>query len=319
MNPLGRCDNERMENSELSIPAAPAQVAPAAAATRAPTRTAREPLRRARRATGPLQRRTLRERIGGALAAIVALVAKFFAAIKGVILLLPESARALTALVSVAAYSLWFGWWFAVGFVLLLFVHEMGHVIALRREGIKASAPMFIPFMGAVITSKSLGDNALAEARVGLAGPVLGTVGAAVCLVDRRGHQQRLLPGARLHRLLPEPLQPAAGRAARRRPRDGGDGAVDVVPRLRRAGRARPAVPEPDPADHHAVRRLRALPPLAGAQIRLGRAGRLLPRLAAPPAARRRRLHRPDRAARARHGAEPHPQLRRAQLPLDAS
>jgi Zn-dependent protease len=58
----------------------------------------------------------------------------------------------------------------------------MGHVIALRREGIKASAPMFIPFMGALITSKSLGDNAVAEARVGLAGPILGTVGSAVCL-----------------------------------------------------------------------------------------------------------------------------------------
>jgi Zn-dependent protease len=58
----------------------------------------------------------------------------------------------------------------------------MGHVIALRREGIKASAPMFIPFMGAFIGAKSLGDNALAEARVGLAGPVLGSIGAAACL-----------------------------------------------------------------------------------------------------------------------------------------
>jgi Zn-dependent protease len=55
-------------------------------------------------------------------------------------------------------------------------------VLALRREGIKASWPMFIPFMGAVITSKSLGDNALAEARVGLAGPLLGSL-AAVALV----------------------------------------------------------------------------------------------------------------------------------------
>jgi Zn-dependent protease len=130
----------------------------------------------------PKQRRGLRERIGGALAAIVALIAKFFSAIKGAVLLLPK-VSALTAIVSVAAYSLWFGWWFAVGFVVLLFVHEMGHVIALRREGIKASAPMFIPFMGAVITSKSLGENALAEARVGLAGPILGTVGAAMCLL----------------------------------------------------------------------------------------------------------------------------------------
>jgi Zn-dependent protease len=54
----------------------------------------------------------------------------------------------------------------------------MGHVIALRREGIRASAPMFIPFMGAVIGARSLGDNALAEARVGLAGPLLGSLAA---------------------------------------------------------------------------------------------------------------------------------------------
>ena len=59
----------------------------------------------------------------------------------------------------------------------------MGHVIALRREGIPASAPMFIPFLGAVITAKSLGDNALAEARVGLAGPILGSLGAAAVAV----------------------------------------------------------------------------------------------------------------------------------------
>jgi Zn-dependent protease len=66
--------------------------------------------------------------------------------------------------------------------VLLLFVHEMGHVIQLRREGVRASAPMFIPFLGAVISAKSLGKDALAEARVGLAGPVLGSAGAAACL-----------------------------------------------------------------------------------------------------------------------------------------
>ena len=84
---------------------------------------------------------------------------------------------------SLAAYALLWGWPFAAGFVVLLFVHEMGHVIALRREGIKASAPMFIPFLGAVIAARSLGDNALAEARVGLAGPMLGSIGAAVCIL----------------------------------------------------------------------------------------------------------------------------------------
>jgi Zn-dependent protease len=126
----------------------------------------------------------LRSRIASGLAAVGALFAKFFAAIKTGLLFLPKIkllSTAGTALVSVAAYSLFWGWTFALGFVVLLFVHEMGHVLQLRREGIKASAPMFIPFMGAAIFSKTLGENALAEARVGLAGPILGTAGAAVC------------------------------------------------------------------------------------------------------------------------------------------
>jgi Zn-dependent protease len=98
-------------------------------------------------------------------------------------------ATAATALVSVGAYSLLWGWQFAAGFVVLIFIHEMGHVIALRREGIKASAPMFIPFLGAVISARSLGDNALAEARVGLAGPILGSIGsAAVAIVGLLTH-----------------------------------------------------------------------------------------------------------------------------------
>jgi len=92
------------------------------------------------------------------------------------------------------------------GFVLLLFVHEMGHVIALRREGIKASAPMFVPFLGAVVAARSLGDNATAEARVGLAGPVLGSIGAAACILVLAGHRQRHLASAGLHGLLPEPV-----------------------------------------------------------------------------------------------------------------
>src|ERR1700751_4913092 len=130
--------------------------------------------------------RNARRRVGSAAAAVAALVAKFFAAIKGLVLLLPKLkvlTTAGTAFVSVAAYSLFFGWTFALGIVVLLFVHEMGHVLQLRREGIKASAPTFIPFLGAFIAAKSLGDNAASEARVGPAGPVLGSVGAAACLV----------------------------------------------------------------------------------------------------------------------------------------
>lgn len=89
-------------------------------------------------------------------------------------------ATAGTALLSVGAYGLSFGWPFATGFVGLLFVHEMGRAIQLRREGVKDRAPMFVPLRGAVISVKSIGRNALAEARVGVAGPILGTVGAGI-------------------------------------------------------------------------------------------------------------------------------------------
>jgi Zn-dependent protease len=105
--------------------------------------------------------------------------------LKALLLLLPKVKLLTTAgtmVVSIAAYALLWGWTFAVGFVVLLFVHEIGHVIQLRREGVQASAPMFIPFLGAVVMAKSMGDDAAAEARVGLAGPVLGTLGTLVPL-----------------------------------------------------------------------------------------------------------------------------------------
>jgi len=143
------------------------------------------------------RRKGLRARIGSIGAGLVAVAAKFGAALKTLLVVLPNAKifiTAGTALVSVAAYSLFWGWQFAAGFVVLIFIHEMGHVIALRREGIKASAPMFIPFMGAAITAKSLGDNALAEARVGLAGPILGSIGAtAVAVAGALLHSDMLL------------------------------------------------------------------------------------------------------------------------------
>lgn len=130
----------------------------------------------------PGRQSPIRRRLSAGGAAILALLAKF----KAILLLLPKLklfASSGTILVSLAAYALLWGWPFAAGFVALLFVHEMGHVIALRREGLRASLPMFIPFMGAVIAARSLGRNALAEARVGLAGPILGSVGAAACIL----------------------------------------------------------------------------------------------------------------------------------------
>jgi Zn-dependent protease len=129
------------------------------------------------------QRQSPLKRIGGAIAAALALIVNFAGKLKGLLLLLPKAKLLTTSgsmIVSIGAYALIWGWQFAIGFVLLLFVHEMGHVIQLRREGVPASAPMFIPFMGAVVGMKRLPDDAGAEARVGLAGPVLGSI---ACLV----------------------------------------------------------------------------------------------------------------------------------------
>lgn len=89
----------------------------------------------------------------------------------------------LTMLLSVAVYAQVFGWPYAAGFVLLIFVHEMGHALALKQQGIPAGAPVFIPFVGAVIAMRGMPRDAWVEAVVGIGGPLLGTVGAIGCLV----------------------------------------------------------------------------------------------------------------------------------------
>src|SRR4051812_50105309 len=79
--------------------------------------------------------------------------------------------------VSAGVYVWIGGWAFGIGLVLLLLVHEMGHVFEARHQGLPVSAPMFIPFMGALITMKKLPQDAWREARIGIAGPLLGSAG----------------------------------------------------------------------------------------------------------------------------------------------
>ena len=83
-----------------------------------------------------------------------------------------------TMLLSIGAYAIEWGWLFAAGFVLLIFVHEMGHAVAMRLEGIPAGAPVFIPFVGAFIAMKGQPRNAAVEARVAMAGPIAGSLAA---------------------------------------------------------------------------------------------------------------------------------------------
>ena len=79
-----------------------------------------------------------------------------------------------------AAFYVWFGgWWFGIGLIVLLFVHEMGHVLEAKRQGLPVSAPLFIPFLGALITLKQMPHNAWNEAKLAIAGPIVGSAGAA--------------------------------------------------------------------------------------------------------------------------------------------
>jgi Zn-dependent protease len=98
-----------------------------------------------------------------------------------------------TMILSVFAYALVFGVWYAVGFVLLIFVHEMGHFLAARQRGLAVGAPTFIPFVGAWIELKEMPHDVETEAWVGLAGPLLGSVGALACYWGYRATNEPLL------------------------------------------------------------------------------------------------------------------------------
>jgi Zn-dependent protease len=98
-----------------------------------------------------------------------------------------------TMLISVLAYSFVFGWPYAVGFVLLIFIHEMGHYVAARQRGLDVGAPTFIPFVGAWIQLKDLPHDAETEAYVGMGGPLVGSIGALACFYLGRALESDLL------------------------------------------------------------------------------------------------------------------------------
>lgn len=89
----------------------------------------------------------------------------------------------LSMFISIAAYALIWGWVFAAGFVALLMVHEMGHWVVLRHQGVKTSPIVFIPFLGAAIGMREMPHNVYKEAQMALGGPILGSIGALVCLI----------------------------------------------------------------------------------------------------------------------------------------
>jgi len=122
----------------------------------------------------------------GPVAVVGVIIAKFFAKLKFVLLPLLKFLPIIlksggTMLLTIWVYTQIWGWQFALGFVLLLLVHECGHLLAAKKFGLKVGAPVFIPFMGAFIALKEAPRNAWIEACVGIGGPILGSVGALIC------------------------------------------------------------------------------------------------------------------------------------------
>src|SRR6266852_2597580 len=122
----------------------------------------------------------------GPVAVVGVVIAKFFAKLKFFILpalkflpILLKSGGTMVLMIWV--YTMMWGWKFAVGFVVLLLVHECGHLIVAKKFGLKVGAPVFIPFMGAFIALKEAPRNAWIEACVGIGGPMLGSLGALAC------------------------------------------------------------------------------------------------------------------------------------------
>src|SRR6202171_947605 len=110
---------------------------------------------------------------------------------------LPACGTIVSLVVSFGGYAVFYGPWFAVALLTMLFVHEMGHVVEIRRQGMRATAPIFIPFMGAAIFQRSHPTSALKQAEIGIAGPIAGTIGAtAAFALYGSTHQPVLLLAA---------------------------------------------------------------------------------------------------------------------------
>ena len=119
----------------------------------------------------------------------------------------------------VGVYWTAFGLWFALGLVLSIYVHEMGHVAALARYGYPASAPLFIPGLGAVIRLKQGFSDPRAGCGVGLAGPLWGLGAALICAMVFALTDEKIWAALAQFGALINLLQPDADLATRRRPR----------------------------------------------------------------------------------------------------
>lgn len=88
-----------------------------------------------------------------------------------------------TMLLAIVVYAQFYGWRFAAGFVLLILLHELGHGLAARIQGIKVGAPVFIPFFGAFIALKERPKTPYQDFFIGAGGPLAGSAGGLACVL----------------------------------------------------------------------------------------------------------------------------------------
>jgi Zn-dependent protease len=84
--------------------------------------------------------------------------------------------------VTIAAYATKWPLAFAVGFVTITLVHEIGHALLIRAKGLRAGVLVFIPFIGGAVTLKDQPRSAYDDAQIALAGPFAGTFAALASL-----------------------------------------------------------------------------------------------------------------------------------------
>jgi len=144
-------------------------------------------------APAPAKKRGLKAAIGSLGAGIALLLGKlkFLSVLAGVL----KFKTLATMLLSIALYATQWGWAFAAGFVVLILIHETGHAVAMRAEGIPASAPVFIPFVGALIAMRGRPRDAYVEAKVAIAGPLWGSLAAWLTLGAGLAFHRPLLVG----------------------------------------------------------------------------------------------------------------------------
>lgn len=123
--------------------------------------------------------KTNRNATAGWLTGLGAAVIAFFKYGGLLLLKIPALGTVVSVLISFAGYAWLRGPWFAAALIAMIFIHEMGHVIEIRRQGMQATAPIFIPFLGAAIFQRSHPTTAVKQAQIGIAGPIAGTIGAS--------------------------------------------------------------------------------------------------------------------------------------------